>query len=253
MELTAAIRAVEAVPDGIPATVICDSQYVVKGITEWLPSWIRRGWQTAGRRPVKNADLWRRLANARANGPQFGSSGFGVIPGTRGMNGPMNSLRKKPSGRNSKRQTATEAVASSLLADRLGAFVREYRFLQADVFTDQAFAGNPLAIVTDAEGLSGEDMQRIAAEMNLSETAFVLPPTDVQALCRLRIFTPNTELPLAGHPVVGTFFVLARRGELGLGEKLRNLGTGVHRIHQECGAGVLQWISASRAVPCNRS
>ena len=117
--------------------------------------------------------------------------------------------------------------------------MREYRFLQADVFTDHAFAGNPLAIVTDAEGLSGEDMQRIAAEMNLSETAFVLPPTDVQALCRLRIFTPNTELPLAGHPVVGTFFVLAGRGELGLGEKLRNLGTGVHRIHQECGAGVL--------------
>ena len=117
--------------------------------------------------------------------------------------------------------------------------MREYRFLQADVFTDRAFAGNPLAIVTDADGLSGEEMQRIAAEMNLSETAFVLRPTDVQALCRLRIFTPNTELPLAGHPVVGTFFVLARRGELGLGEALRDIGTGVHRIHQECGAGVL--------------
>ena len=124
-------------------------------------------------------------------------------------------------------------------ADRLGSFVREYRFLQADVFTDRAFAGNPLAIVTDAEGLSGEEMQRIAAEMNLSETAFVLRPTDVQALCRLRIFTPRSELPLAGHPVVGTCFVLAKRGELGLGEALRNLGTGVHRIHQECGAGVL--------------
>lgn len=117
--------------------------------------------------------------------------------------------------------------------------MREYRFLQADVFTERIFAGNPLAIVTDAEGLSGEEMQRIAAEMNLSETAFVLRPTDVQALCRLRIFTPNTELPLAGHPVVGTFFVLARRGELGLDEKLKSLGTGVHRIFQECGAGVL--------------
>lgn len=69
MELTAAIRAVEAVPDGIPATVLCDSQYVVKGITEWLPSWIRRGWRTAGRQPVKNADLWRRLADARARRP----------------------------------------------------------------------------------------------------------------------------------------------------------------------------------------
>ena len=69
MELMAAIRAVEAAPDGAAATVFCDSQYVVKGITEWLPSWIRRGWQTAGRRPVKNADLWRRLADARARRP----------------------------------------------------------------------------------------------------------------------------------------------------------------------------------------
>lgn len=69
MELTAAIRAVEAVPDGTAATVFCDSQYVVKGITQWLPSWVRRGWQTANRRPVKNADLWRRLAEARASRP----------------------------------------------------------------------------------------------------------------------------------------------------------------------------------------
>lgn len=69
MELTAAIRAVEAVPAGARATVFCDSQYVVKGITEWLPRWIRRGWQTTSRRPVKNADLWRRLADARARRP----------------------------------------------------------------------------------------------------------------------------------------------------------------------------------------
>ncbi len=116
---------------------------------------------------------------------------------------------------------------------------REFRFLQADVFTDRVFAGNPLAIVPDADGLSDGEMQRIATEMNLSETAFVLRPTEVQALCRLRIFTPRTELPLAGHPVVGTFFILARRGEIGLGEALASLGTGVHRIHQECGAGVL--------------
>ena len=69
MELTAAIHAVEAVPGGTPATVLCDSQYVVKGISEWLPAWVRRGWQTANRRPVKNADLWRRLAAARAERP----------------------------------------------------------------------------------------------------------------------------------------------------------------------------------------
>lgn len=117
--------------------------------------------------------------------------------------------------------------------------MREYRFLQTDVFTDRVFAGNPLAVFPEAEGLSGEEMQRIAAEMNLSETAFVLPPTDVQARCRLRIFTPTTELPLAGHPVVGTFFTLARRGELGLREELLRVGSGALRIWQECGAGVL--------------
>lgn len=117
--------------------------------------------------------------------------------------------------------------------------MRRYRFLQADVFTDRVFTGNPLAVFPEAEGLSGEEMQRIAAEMNLSETAFVLPPTDVRALLRLRIFTPTTELPLAGHPVVGTVFVLAARGEFGLDAALSQVGDGVHRIHQECGAGVL--------------
>lgn len=69
MELTAAIRAIEAIPTGMAATVFCDSQYVVRGITDWLPRWIRRNWQTTGRRPVKNADLWRRLADARAQRP----------------------------------------------------------------------------------------------------------------------------------------------------------------------------------------
>lgn len=117
--------------------------------------------------------------------------------------------------------------------------MRRYRFYQADVFTDRVFTGNALAIFPDADGLSGEEMQRIAAEMNLSETAFVLPPTEVQALLRLRIFTPVTELPLAGHPVVGTIFVLASRGEYELDEALAEIGDGVHRIHQECGAGVL--------------
>jgi len=84
MELTAAIRAVEAVPDGASATVSCDSQYVVKGITQWLPSWVRRGWQTANRRPVKNADLWRRLAAARARRPAVR---FEWVPGHAGHPG----------------------------------------------------------------------------------------------------------------------------------------------------------------------
>ncbi len=110
--------------------------------------------------------------------------------------------------------------------------MKEYRFFQADVFTDRPFTGNPLAIFPEAEGLTGEEMQSIANEMNLSETTFVLPPTDLKARFRLRIFTPASELPLAGHPVVGTCFVLAERGMIPLEE-------GTNRIFQECKAGVL--------------
>jgi trans-2,3-dihydro-3-hydroxyanthranilate isomerase len=110
--------------------------------------------------------------------------------------------------------------------------MRSYTFYQADVFTDRPFTGNPLAIFPEADGLSSEEMQTIAKEMNLSETTFVLPATDLKARFRLRIFTPATELPLAGHPVVGTCFVLAERGLIPLEE-------GVNRIFQECKAGVL--------------
>ena len=110
--------------------------------------------------------------------------------------------------------------------------MRDFHFIQADVFTDRPFTGNPLAIFPDAEGLSSEEMQAIAKEMNLSETTFVLPATDLKAKFRLRIFTPTAELPLAGHPVVGTCFILAERGEIPLED-------GVNRIYQECGAGVL--------------
>jgi trans-2,3-dihydro-3-hydroxyanthranilate isomerase len=110
--------------------------------------------------------------------------------------------------------------------------MRTYTFYQADVFTERPFTGNPLAIFPEADGLSSEEMQTIAKEMNLSETTFVLPATDIKARFRLRIFTPTTELPLAGHPVVGTCFVLAERG-------LIPLEDGVNRIFQECQAGVL--------------
>lgn len=110
--------------------------------------------------------------------------------------------------------------------------MRTYRFIQADVFTDTVFKGNPLAIFPEASGLSAEEMQLIAAEMNLSETAFVLPPTDIKAAIRLRIFTPRAELPLAGHPVVGTVFILAERDTF-------DLQPGRNRIFQECKAGVL--------------
>jgi trans-2,3-dihydro-3-hydroxyanthranilate isomerase len=91
-----------------------------------------------------------------------------------------------------------------------------YAFWTIDVFTDRAFCGNPLAVVADASGLSTAQMQTIAREFNLSETTFVLPPESEDHTFRLRIFTPKCELPFAGHPTVGTAFVLAASGRVRL-------------------------------------
>ncbi|HKO05989.1 MAG TPA: PhzF family phenazine biosynthesis protein [Candidatus Acidoferrales bacterium] len=106
------------------------------------------------------------------------------------------------------------------------------RFYTLDVFTSRQFAGNPLAVVTDGDGISTERMQAIAREMNLSETVFVQRPSHNRALARLRIFTTTQELPLAGHPVIGTWFLLATLGVVPLNE-------GTVRITQEVGAGLL--------------
>jgi trans-2,3-dihydro-3-hydroxyanthranilate isomerase len=86
-------------------------------------------------------------------------------------------------------------------------------YLTVDVFTDRVFAGNPLAVVTDATGLSPAQMQAIAAEFNYSESTFVLPPDDPTHTARVRIFTRQNEIPFAGHPNVGTAFTLARLAE----------------------------------------
>ena len=95
-----------------------------------------------------------------------------------------------------------------------------------DVFTDRPFAGNPLAVVLDADDLPADRLQAVAREFNLSETAFPLPSD--QADYRVRIFTPSQELPFAGHPSVGTAWLLARLGRIRTGAVL-----------QECGAGIL--------------
>src|ERR671928_106199 len=84
----------------------------------------------------------------------------------------------------------------------------ERRFVTVDVFTERRFGGNPLAVVLDAEGMSTAEMQSIAAEFNLAETTFVLPPKDARHTAEVR-FTPRAELPFAGHPNVGTAFTLA--------------------------------------------
>ena len=85
----------------------------------------------------------------------------------------------------------------------------DFRFYTCDVFTDRMFSGNPLAVLTDARGLDEQSMQSVAREFNFSETTFVTPPTDTRHTARVRIFTPSRELPFAGHPTVGTAFVLA--------------------------------------------
>jgi trans-2,3-dihydro-3-hydroxyanthranilate isomerase len=88
----------------------------------------------------------------------------------------------------------------------------QLNFVTVDVFTGTQFVGNPLAVILNAEGLSTAQMQSIAAEFNLAETTFVLPPKDPAHTAEVRIFTPRFEMPFAGHPNVGTAFALARAG-----------------------------------------
>lgn len=106
-----------------------------------------------------------------------------------------------------------------------------YPFYQADVFTRTPLTGNALAMFPDAEGLNDTTMQAIAREMNLSETTFVFPSD--RATRRVRFFTPNAEIPLAGHPTIGTWWLLAELGQIELPDH------GVERFTQETGAGVL--------------
>ena len=125
--------------------------------------------------------------------------------------------------------------------------MRSLKFKQVDVFTRVPFSGNPVAVILEAQDLSGEDMQRIAAWANLSETTFVLPPSSAAADYRLRIFTPRAELPFAGHPTIGSAHAVLEAGIV----KARN-----GHLVQECGAGnlVLQvdgdtlWLESPQAT-----
>lgn len=103
-------------------------------------------------------------------------------------------------------------------------------FKQVDVFTSQAFKGNPVAVIMDASILTSEQMQAIANWTNLSETTFVLPPTDSQADYQVRIFTPQNELPFAGHPTIGTAHALLEAGLITAKEG---------KLVQQCGAGLV--------------
>ena len=104
---------------------------------------------------------------------------------------------------------------------------RSYRYLHYDVFTDHLFGGNQLAVFLDGRGLSSETMQAIAKEMNFSETTFVLPAERADTDLRVRIFTPGAELPMAGHPTIGSTFALARAGVIGPEREKIVLGLGI--------------------------
>ncbi|HEX6175422.1 MAG TPA: PhzF family phenazine biosynthesis isomerase, partial [Candidatus Binatia bacterium] len=104
------------------------------------------------------------------------------------------------------------------------------RFKQVDVFTEKPFFGNPVAVVIDAAGLDGAEMQHIAAWTNLSETTFVLPAASGDADYQLRIFSPKQELPFAGHPTLGSAHAVIESGFA---------TTHDGRLRQECLAGLI--------------
>jgi len=105
--------------------------------------------------------------------------------------------------------------------------MRTYRYLHYDVFTDIAFEGNQLAVFPEPAGLTSEEMQTITREMNFSESTFVFPPEGAGTDVRMRIFTPAEELPMAGHPVIGTTFALVREGVIAARRESFVFGLGV--------------------------
>ena len=123
---------------------------------------------------------------------------------------------------------------------------KRYKIHIVDVFTDRPLAGNQLAVVLDAEGIPGDAMQRIAKEMNISETTFVLAAVDSANAARVRIFTPGSELPFAGHPTIGTSWVLYTQGLIpgGALEFRLEEGVGPVPVRAEHGANGLRfWMT----------
>ena len=131
--------------------------------------------------------------------------------------------------------------------------MRRLHYHRVDVFTDRAFGGNPLAVITNGRGLLEETMQAVAKEFNLSETTFVLPPDDPRHDWRVRIFTPSSELPMAGHPTVGTAFVLAREHLIPRGGRETNIvfeeGVGPVPVRVEFENGEPSFVEMSQPLP----
>lgn len=129
--------------------------------------------------------------------------------------------------------------------------MRRYRYLQLDVFTTVPFGGNQLAVFPQADGLSDAEMQALTREINFSETTFVLPPQDVRSVARVRIFTPGGELPMAGHPTIGTTYALAYEGMLP-GEQspvTLELGVGPLAIDVQYDSGALAFVWMHQPIP----
>jgi trans-2,3-dihydro-3-hydroxyanthranilate isomerase len=128
---------------------------------------------------------------------------------------------------------------------------RSYRYLHYDVFTDRLFGGNQLAVYLDGRGLSASAMQAIANEMNFSETTFLLPAENAGTDFRLRIFTPSAELPMAGHPTIGSAFALARAGVLdpGRNDFVFALGLGPTPVSLTWRGGDLSFAFMTQPLP----
>jgi trans-2,3-dihydro-3-hydroxyanthranilate isomerase len=125
--------------------------------------------------------------------------------------------------------------------------VRRFRYVVCDVFTDTPLSGNQLAVFTDARDLTSEEMQDLAREMNFSESVFVLPPSSSDADVRIRIFTPALELPFAGHPTLGTAFVLGiplQKIEIRL-----EMGAGIVPVQLEREGAKLVYGSMEQPIP----
>lgn len=129
--------------------------------------------------------------------------------------------------------------------------MRRYRYLHLDVFTDRPFGGNQLAVFPEPAGLDAATMQAITREMNFSECTFVFPPEDARTAVRVRIFTPGRELPMAGHPTVGTAFALAHEGVIpaGQAEVVFGLGIGPTTVRLRWEAGQLAFAEMQQRPP----
>jgi trans-2,3-dihydro-3-hydroxyanthranilate isomerase len=121
--------------------------------------------------------------------------------------------------------------------------MRDIPYELCDVFTDRPLAGNALAVFTDADGIDGATMQALARETNLSESAFVLRPTSTAADAAIRIFTPTMELPFAGHPTLGTAFVLAAHGRQEIITLETRRAVVTVRLNREAGKADFGWMT----------